>query len=64
MFLEPLDGNKRTAAACAEVFLLLNDMRLSATSDVFQAITLGVAASRVSKEETTAFFVRYAVPGS
>lgn len=56
-----VDGNKRTALASAEVFLLLNGMRLDAGNKDLAELTLGVAASRVSKEEATAFFLRHAV---
>jgi death-on-curing protein len=56
-----VDGNKRTALASAEVFLLLNGMRLDAGNKDLEELTLGVAASRVSKEQATAFFVRRAV---
>ncbi|HEX5138379.1 MAG TPA: type II toxin-antitoxin system death-on-curing family toxin [Planctomycetota bacterium] len=55
-----VDGNKRTALASAEVFLFLNGMRLRATNDEVEALTLGVAASRISKDETTALFVKHA----
>lgn len=58
-----VDGNKRTALASAEVFVLLNGMRLTATNKELEKFTLGVAAGRVSKEETLAFFRRYAVAG-
>lgn len=57
-----VDGNKRTALASAEVFLLLNHMRLDARNDQLVDLTLGVAASRVSKQETTAFFLKHVVP--
>lgn len=49
------DGNKRTALAAAEVFLLLNDMRLTATDEALEELTLGVEASRISKKQLTAF---------
>ncbi len=59
-----VDGNKRTALASAEIFILLNDMRLSATDDELADLTIGIAEGRISKEETTAFFKRHVVPGS
>jgi len=59
-----VDGNKRTALAAAEVFLILNGIRLRATNDEVEALTLGVAASRISKDETTAFFAKHAVPAA
>jgi death on curing protein len=51
-----LDGNKRTALAAAEVFLLVNDARLSATNDELERLTLAVADGTGSKPETVAFF--------
>ena len=51
-----VDGNKRTALASAEIFVLLNDMRLRATDDELEELTLGVADGRLSKEDVTASF--------
>ncbi len=57
------DGNKRTALSSAEMFVLLNDMRLAATNKELEELTLGVADGRISKEETLAFFRRHVVAG-
>ena len=57
-----VDGNKRTALASAEVFVLLNDMRLTATDDELGEITLGVAMGDISKEEVTSFFRDHVKP--
>lgn len=51
-----VDGNKRTALAAAEVFLIVNDATLDATEDELYGLTIGVAASRTSKAEITEFF--------
>ncbi len=59
-----LDGNKRTALAAAEVFLLLNAHTLDATNRDLESLTLGVAAGIRSKEEVTVFFRQHAVPGA
>ncbi len=56
-----LDGNERTALASAEVFVLLNDKRLTATDEQFEELTRAVAAGRVSKKELIAFFRRHVV---
>ena len=56
-----IDGNKRTALASAEVFILLNDMRLTATNEELENLVLGVAEGRVSKEMVVAFLRRHAV---
>ncbi len=51
-----VDGNKRAALASAEMFVLLNDQRLAATNHELEDLTLGVAESRISKDEATEFF--------
>ena len=56
-----LDGNKRTALASAEVFVLLNDRRLTATDEQLEELTRAVAAGRVSKKELIASFRRHVV---
>jgi death on curing protein len=55
-----VDGNKRTALAAAEVFLLLNGWELDATNRELELLALGVAEGRLSKSEITAFFQKYA----
>ena len=57
------DGNKRTGLASAEMFVLLNEMRLDATNAELEALTIGVAASRISKDETVDFFRKHVVAG-
>jgi death-on-curing protein len=54
-----MDGNKRTALAAAEVFVLLNGLRLKATGRELERLTLGVAAGRLSKAETVEFFRKH-----
>lgn len=54
------DGNKRTALAAAEVFLLLNAHVLQATDDQLEELTLGVAEGSIAKKETVAFFREHA----
>ena len=54
------DGNKRTALASAEIFLLLNGHELDANGDALEALTVGVAEGSISKQETVAFFQQYA----
>lgn len=56
-----IDGNKRTALATAEVFLLLNDARLRATDKELENLTVGVAEGRTSKDDVTAFFRKHVV---
>ena len=56
-----LDGNERMALASAEVFVLLNNRRLTATDGQLEELTRAVAAGRVSKKELIAFFRRHVV---
>lgn len=51
-----VDGNKRTAVAAAEVFLLANGLELGASDDELEDITLRVAEGRLSKERVIEFF--------
>lgn len=53
-----VDGNKRTAVATAEIFVLLNGRSLAATNRELEHLTLGVADGSVSKGETIVFFKR------
>jgi death-on-curing protein len=54
-----VDGNKRTAVATAEIFVLLNGRSLSATNRELEHLTLGVADGTVSKGEAIKFFKRH-----
>ena len=45
-----VDGNKRTGAAVAELFLSLNGMELAARDDELAAVTLSVARGEVNAE--------------
>ena len=56
-----VDGNKRTALASAEVFLLLNGMKLTASDDELENLTLDLASGKHSKEKVTAFFCEHAM---
>lgn len=58
-----LDGNKRTAVAAAEIFLLLNKMRLMASDNALEQLTLGVADSTLTKDEAIAFFMEHVSEG-
>jgi death-on-curing protein len=50
-----VDGNKRTALASAEMFILINDHELRATNAVLEALTLAVAAGTQSKDDVITF---------
>lgn len=58
-----VDGNKRTAVAAAEIFLLLNDKRLAASDDQLEQMTVAVAEGTISKDETIAFFRKHTKKG-
>src|SRR5262245_55105352 len=53
-----IDGNKRIAAAVAELFLSINDARLELTNDEIVDLFLGVAASRITRDEVERVFAR------
>ena len=46
-----VDGNKRIAAACALLFLALNDVRVVAPAGALSGIILDVAAGTASKDD-------------
>lgn len=50
-----VDGNKRVGFASANVFLLMNGLRLTYAINV--EIIVGVADGTVSKEELTGYFL-------
>jgi death-on-curing protein len=45
-----LDGNKRIAHAAMEVFLIMNDIEISASVDEQECFMLSLAAGQVSRE--------------
>ena len=51
-----VDGNKRTALSAAEVFILLNGHRLTATNKQLEELTLDVAEGSLSKDQVEIFF--------
>jgi death-on-curing protein len=57
------DGNKRVAAAAAEVFVQLNGGRLTATNDEIFDWFLRIADSMVSREEVEHMFRQWVVIG-
>src|SRR5687768_4125315 len=50
-----IDGNKRVAAAAANVFLFLNDIYFAPDEDDYTELVLGVATGRVKKAEIAEF---------
>ena len=51
-----LDGNKRTGAAAAIIFLSMNDVEIKADEEGLVDLTLAVARGEVGKSEIAAFF--------
>jgi len=51
-----LDGNKRTALACALVFLRDNGVRIKSGQDELYDLVIGIAEGRVSKSAVAVFF--------
>ncbi len=59
-----VDGNKRTSLAAAEVFVLVNGMKLSATGKQLERLVRGVAEGTHSKDDAIAFFRKHTAPGA
>jgi death-on-curing protein len=55
-----VDGNKRTAALAAHVFLDLNGWSLGATSKAYEDLVVRVAEGSTDKAGAAAFFRRHA----
>lgn len=53
-----IDGNKRTALACALVFLDLNEVELHDPSDELYSLMIGVASGTKTKTEISETFRR------
>lgn len=51
-----VDGNKRTGAAAAIVFLAMNDVEVAADEEGLVEVTLAVASGRAGKSDAAAFF--------
>lgn len=51
-----IDGNKRTGAVAAPVFLALNDVRIDAEEDELESVVRSVAEGTASKAEAASFF--------
>jgi len=56
-----VDGNKRTGAVAAMVFLAMNDVRIDAGEEELESIVRSVAEGTVSKSEAASFLRHNAV---
>lgn len=53
------DGNKRTGAAAARVFLLINGTHFDPPNKEFEEMVLGVASGQLDKHQAIDFFRRH-----
>jgi death-on-curing protein len=53
-----LDGNKRVAAAVAEIFLELHGAELRTTNEDIVAVFLAITAGQVSRQDVAQWFVQ------
>lgn len=51
-----IDGNKRTGAAAALVFLDINDVEIDTSDEDLYTMVMGVASGVVSRAQVSAFF--------
>src|SRR4029077_1998856 len=58
-----VDGNKRTGAAVAEIFIRLNGHRLTATNDEVVSLFFAVAEGRASRADVEQLFARWVEVG-
>jgi death-on-curing protein len=56
-----LDGNKRLAAAVAEIFLELNGAALRTTDEEIVALFMAIAAGQISRQDVEQWFVQRVV---
>jgi death-on-curing protein len=56
-----IDGNKRIAAAVAELFLAINDARMTATNKEIVELFLGIAAGNLLRDEVEQLFEQWVV---
>jgi death-on-curing protein len=57
-----LDGNKRIAAAMAELFLSVNNLNLSASDSEMEEMILGIAAGLNTRDQVEEFFAQRVSP--
>jgi death on curing protein len=55
-----VDGNKRTGAACAIIFLAMNDIELEGDEEGLVELTLAVAQGQAGKQQIAEFFRKIA----
>lgn len=55
-----VDGNKRTGAACAIIFLAINNIEIEGDEEELVELTLAVAQSQAGKQQIAEFFRKIA----
>ena len=55
-----IDGNKRTGAAAAIIFLAMNDIEIEADEDGLVDLTMAVAEGQAGKQQVAEFFRKIA----
>ena len=58
-----VDGNKRIAAVVAELFLDLNNAKLTATNEEIIEFYLDIAASKLSRDDVEGKFAEWIISG-
>ncbi len=56
-----IDGNKRIAAAMAELFLKINGAWLMASDNMLEDFYMGIAAGEISRDDAEEFFKEWVV---
>lgn len=56
-----IDGNKRTGAVAAVVFLMINGIEFNAAEDSFESMVRSVAEGETDKSKAASFFRKYAI---
>ena len=51
-----IDGNKRTGALAARVFLMINDAVFNPSPADYERLVVGVASGKINKDQTVEFF--------
>ncbi len=54
-----IDGNKRTAAAVSEIFLVMNNAQLRCSNDDLVEFFLSLAAGGKTRDDAEAFYLRW-----
>jgi death on curing protein len=56
-----IDGNKRIAAAVAELFLAINDARMTATNNDILELFLGIGSGKIARDQVEQLFESWVI---